>query len=123
MRKPDYELVMTAPAARLVSGLGMDDLQEKHREIAEVVGFGNLMRLVEHFGGNSIYIPQRYELYRNKMYAEILDRYDGTNIKRLATEYGISEKTVYTIVKDRLLKGSARKQLEGQLSFADIGLE
>ena len=37
MRKPDYELVMTAQAERLFSGLGMDDLQEKHRESAEVV--------------------------------------------------------------------------------------
>lgn len=121
MRQSVYN-VITAQAKKLFDGLEPDDLQENHREIADVVGFDNLIKLIEHFGGNSIYIPQKYELYRNKMYAEILDQYDGTNIKRLATDYGISEKTVYTIVKSRLLKGSEKKQLEGQLSFADIGL-
>ena len=122
MRQSGYNS-MTAQAEKIFEALEPDDLQENHREISDVVGFDNLIKLVEHFGGNSIYIPQKYDLYRNKMYADILDKYDGTNIKRLATDYGISEKTVYTIVKNRIMKGSAKKQLEGQLSFADIGLE
>lgn len=122
MRQSGYN-AMTAQTERLFDELKPDDLQENHREIADVVGFDNLIKMIEHFGGNSIYIPQKYELYRNKMYADILDKYDGTNIKRLATDYGISEKTVYTIVKSRIAKGSAKKQLEGQLTFADIGLE
>lgn len=57
------------------------------------------------------------------MYKEIIDQYDGTNVKRLATEYGVSEKTVYTIINEKLAKVSRQKQLEGQLSFADIGIE
>lgn len=122
MRQSGYN-AMTAQAEKLFDELEADDLQENHREIADVVGFSNLIRLIEHFGGNSIYIPQKYELYRNKMYSDILEKYDGTNIKRLATDYGISEKTVYTIVKNRIIKGSAKKQIEGQISFADIGLE
>lgn len=122
MRQSGYNS-MTVQAEKIFEALEPDDLQENHREISDVVGFDNLIKLVEHFGGNSIYIPQKYDLYRNKMYADISAKYDGTNIKRLATDYGISEKTVYTIVKTRLMKGSAKKQLEGQLSFADIGLE
>ena len=114
---------MTPHTERIFEDLEISDLQENHREIADVVGLDNMIKLIEHFGGNSIYIPQKYELYRTKMYAEILDQYDGTNIKRLATDYGVSEKTVYTIVKNKLLRGGEKKQLEGQLTFADIGLE
>lgn len=122
MRQSGYN-AMTFQAEKIFDALEPDDLQENHREIADVVGFDNLIKLIEHFGGNSIYIPQKYELYRFKLYATILEQYDGTNIKRLATDYGVSEKTVYTIVKNKILKGSAKKQLEGQLTFADIGLE
>lgn len=122
MRQSGYN-AMTSQAEKIFDALEPDDLQENHREIANVVGFDNLIKLIEHFGGNSIYIPQKYELYRFKLYATILEQYDGTNIKRLATDYGVSEKTVYTIVKNKILKGSAKKQLEGQLTFADIGLE
>ena len=122
MRKSGYNS-MTPHTERIFEDLEISDLQENHREIADVVGLDNMIKLIDHFGGNSIYIPQKYELYRTKMYAEILDQYDGTNIKRLATDYGVSEKTVYTIVKNKLLRGGEKKQLEGQLTFADIGLE
>ncbi|MCI9463390.1 MAG: hypothetical protein HFI48_05825 [Lachnospiraceae bacterium] len=122
MRKSGYN-EMTESAKKVFEELEPDDLQENHKEIADVVGFDNLIRLIDHFGGNQIYIPQKYELYRQKMYKEIIDQYDGTNVKRLATEYGVSEKTVYTIINEKLAKVSRQKQLEGQLSFADIGIE
>ncbi len=122
MRKSGYN-EMTESAKKVFEELEPDDLQENHKEIADVVGFDNLIRLIDHFGGNQIYIPQKYELYRQKMYKEIIDQYDGTNVKRLATEYGVSEKTVYTIINEKLTKVSRQKQLEGQLSFADIGIE
>ena len=52
----------------------------------------------------------------------ILSEYDGTNIKELAVRYNVCESTVYNIVRDKIVKGSARRQIEGQLSFADIGI-
>ena len=45
--------------------LTLDDLQDQHREYAEVIGVDNLLRLSDNFGGTSIYIPQRRELEKN----------------------------------------------------------
>ena len=39
--------------------LTLDDLQEQHRQYAEVIGIDNLLRLSDTYGGTSIYIPQR----------------------------------------------------------------
>lgn len=108
MRTSVYE-EMTARMKKLFENLCMDDLQENHKEIAETIGFDNLLKLMDCFGGNAVYIPQKYELCRLKMYSEIIEQYDGSNIKKLATDYGISQKTVYTILKTRRQKDSKKK--------------
>ena len=36
--------------------LTLDDLQEQHRQYAEVIGIDNLLRLSDTYGGTSIYI-------------------------------------------------------------------
>lgn len=114
---------MTVRTEEIFENLKVDDLEDKYKEIADIVGFENLIKLVENYAGNSVYIPQKYELYRHEMYKAILDEYDGTNIKRLATDYGISEKTVYNILRDHLFKkkkSSGKGQLEGQISLLDL---
>ncbi len=106
----------------LTGGLSMPELQEQHRIIAEAVGVDGLVKLCEHFGGSSIYIPQKKELLKNKIYSMIYQEYDGTNIKRLAVKYDVSEATVYNIVRDRLATKKGGNVL-GQTSFADMGWE
>ena len=54
-----------------IEGLTLDDLQEQHREYAQIIGLDNLLKLVDTFGGTSIYIPQKRELIKNKIYAAI----------------------------------------------------
>lgn len=107
---------------QILESLTIGDLQEQHREIAEAVGMEGLIRLTDVFGGSSIYIPQKKELVKNRVYGMILEEYDGTNIKELAVRYHVCESTVYNIVRDKIVKGSARRQIEGQMSFADIGI-
>lgn len=106
----------------LLAGLTMDDLQEQHKLIAEAVGVQGLKKLTDIFGGTALYIPQKKELVKNKVYSMILADYDGTNIRELAVAYGVSESTVYNIVRDKIVKGSAKKQIPGQMNFADIGI-
>lgn len=106
----------------ILESLRIEDLQEQHKGIAEAVGIDGLISLTDVFGGSSIYIPQKRELVKNKIYGMILEEYDGTNIKELAVRYGVCESTVYNIVRDKIVKGSARRQIEGQLSLADIGI-
>ena len=106
----------------ILESLTVDDLQEQHRGIAEAVGIAGLISLTDMFGGSSIYIPQKKELVKNRVYRNILQAYDGTYIKELAVRYNVCESTVYNIVKDKIIKGSARQQIPGQINFADIGI-
>ena len=63
--------------------LTLDDLQEQHRQYAEVIGIDNLLRLSDTYGGTSIYIPQRRELLKNRTYNAIYREFDGSNVDQL----------------------------------------
>ena len=54
-----------------VTNVRIDDLQEQHKEIAEAVGVAGLISLTDVFGGSSIYIPQRKELIKNRVYGNL----------------------------------------------------
>ena len=104
----------------LLEDLKMEDLEEQYQIIAQAVGLEGLKALCDHFGGSSIYIPQRRKLIENRRETAIYREYDGTNIKQLAARYGVSESTVYNIVRDRLVTKKGGNVL-GQTSFADMG--
>lgn len=115
---------MTVSEESLLKTLTADDLQEQHREFAEVVGMDNLIKLSRHFGGTSIYIPQKRELVKLKVYELIKNEYNGTNIKELAKKYDVSESTVYNVVRDILMRGSEKREakinIPGQMSILDM---
>ena len=106
---------------KILESLTLNDLQESHREIAEVIGVEAMVKLSKTYGGNNIYIPQSKELIKNKIYEEIYEEFDGSNLKELTVKYNVSKSTVYNIVRDKILKGSSR-QLRGQMSIADLNL-
>ena len=106
---------------KILESLTLNDLQESHREIAEVIGVEAMVKLSKTYGGNNIYIPQSKELIKNKIYEEIYEEFDGSNLKELTVKYNVSKSTVYNIVRDKILKGSSR-QLPGQMSIADLNL-
>lgn len=99
-------------------GLTLDDLQQQHREYAEVIGLDNLLKLADTFGGTSIYIPQRRELMKNKIYAAIYKEFDGSNLPELTKKYGVSKSTIYKIVQDKV--GHCSWSIPGQMSLADL---
>lgn len=105
--------------------LTLDDLQEQHRSYAEIIGLDNLLKLSDAFGGTDIYIPQRKELEKNKIYNMIYQEFDGSNLQELTQRYGVSKTTVYNIVKEKRQEISSRKKREkeilpGQMSIMDI---
>lgn len=108
---------------QLLRELTIEDLQEQHKDFAEVLGMENLIRLSEHFGGTSIYVPQRRELVKQRVYGMIRKEYDGTNIKELAGKYEVSESTVYNVVRDILMRGAEKREakynIPGQISLAE----
>ena len=98
--------------------LTLDDLQEQHREYAKIIGLDNLLRLSDAFGGSNIYIPQRKELEKNKIYDQIYREFDGSNLQELTQKYGVSKSTVYKIVGYKI--GHSSWNLPGQMSLLDL---
>lgn len=100
-----------------IEELTLDDLQEQHREYAQIIGLDNLLKLADTFGGTSIYIPQKRELIKNKVYAAIYQEFDGSNLLHLTQKYGVSKSKVYEIVQDKI--GKCRWNIPGQMSIVD----
>lgn len=105
--------------------LTLDDLQEQHREYAEVIGLDNLLKMSDYFGGQRIYIPKRRELEKKKTYKMIYEEFNGSNIAELTRKYDVCETTVYNIISDRLEEArKKRKQekekIQGQMSIMDF---
>lgn len=98
----------------------LEDLQEQHRELAEIIGIDNLLALSKHFGGMQLYIPQTDKLMKNVKYKAIMAEFDGMNIKKLAKKYDVSESTVYRLVRDQIISQSKRLP-DGQMSINDYG--
>lgn len=80
-----------------------DLLNAVYKEIADSLGMDTAMDIYRMFKGQQITFPVRF---LNPIHARrlIIDEYDGTNIKQLATKYNYSEKTVRRIVRDSLEK-------------------
>lgn len=81
----------------------LEDLNDEHREIAEIIGIKNLLTLSEYLGGMQFYIPKKDKLTKNTIYKAIMKEFDGTNIKKLASKYDVSESTVYRIIKGQVV--------------------
>ncbi|MCX4270809.1 MAG: hypothetical protein OSJ71_00955 [Acetatifactor sp.] len=100
---------------QLLRDLKMEDLEAQHREIAEVIGIENLVKLSRYFAGNPVYAPKIENLVKNRKYSLIRQEYDGTNIKMLATKYDVCESTVYNILRDMLLKGACKREAKANI--------
>lgn len=91
-------------------------LQDKHKELARIIGIDNLITLSEYYGSNPFYVPQKNNLLKIKIHRDIYSEFDGTNIKELAKKYEVSETTAYNVVRYKF------GQVEGQMSFEDFGI-
>lgn len=69
-----------------------------YQEMTELIGEQAINKLYQNFRGQQIVFPMR--LY-NKEYVvkELLERYDGANLKQLALEFGYTERYLRTLIK------------------------
>ncbi|MCI5655917.1 MAG: Mor transcription activator family protein [Candidatus Pseudoruminococcus sp.] len=76
--------------------ISLEDLSDRQREIAEIVGIENYIKLSKRFGGeDSIYIQKYSEIIKVVRNNEIRTKYnDGHNISELAKKYNLSERYV-----------------------------
>lgn len=77
-----------------------DNLVGIYKEIADSAGIETAMLMHKNFRGQQIAFPQK--LYRTDyIINEILEKYDGKNIRKLAAEYGYTERWVRKLVNER----------------------
>lgn len=74
-------------------------LNTVYKEIADNLGMDTAMDIYKMFKGQQITFPVRF-LNPARIQRIIIQEYDGTNIKALATKYNYSEKTVRRIIRD-----------------------
>lgn len=100
--------------------LELDDLREEQKQIAEVIGVENYLKLTREFGGTTIYIAKAEEIVkRNERDAKIREEFDGSNYAQLAVKYGLTEVWIRNIVSEKAAE-IRRKPIDGQMNILDF---
>ena len=69
-----------------------------YKDLAVLIGEENAKKIYKEYRGQQITFP--VEFYSKEyIYSQIIDEFDGTNLKQLATKYGYSERTIRRILK------------------------
>lgn len=76
-------------------------LNAVYKEVSEKMGMDAAMEIYRMFKGQQISFPTRF--FNPAMIRKvIIQEYDGSNVRMLATKYGYSEKTVRRMIKESL---------------------
>ncbi len=73
------------------------DLENEQRELAELLGLENYLKLVKTFGGTSIYVHKVQTLERAIRDEQLRKEFKG-NYKKLALKYGLSIRQTREII-------------------------
>ena len=97
----------------------LQDLYGVQRDIAEIIGIDNYIKLSLNFGGDNIYVQKYSEVIKIQRNAEIRNKFNGYNSGQLAKEYDLSERYVRSICAD-LIEDMRSRPPEGQISLFDV---
>ena len=100
----------------LLDMIKLEDLQGDSKDLAEIVGMSVFKKLVKYYGGSSIYVPKADWFVlpiRNKL---IIHEYNGGNSFDLSRKWGMSERRILEIVKEKSDE-LRRSPLDGQTSL------
>ncbi|MBS5794292.1 MAG: Mor transcription activator family protein [Clostridiales bacterium] len=84
-----------------IDEITIEDIDEQYRHIAERIGVEQFIELIKGLGGTSWYLPKLDKVLYRAIKRKILREYNNYNKKELALKYGISEKTVERITKEK----------------------
>lgn len=78
-----------------------EDLNGAYSELAALLGIDAVLKLHGKYRGTQLFFP--VELFsREFLTMQIVEEYNGHNIKELATKYGYTEKWVRKILKENI---------------------
>ena len=80
----------------------VDELPEKFQGLAEEIGVENVLRLMEHFEGEEVYVNKLQDSFRSFWQSRMKEehRVRKFTLPQLAHRYGVSERHVRRIVDD-----------------------
>ncbi len=99
-----------------MSGKSTPTIFPPQREVADLIGFENYLKLIDVYAAETIYIPKRDSFERIARNQRIVEEYNGDNLKALAKKYNLTTVTVRAIVDEKHREIRARP-LDGQMSF------
>ena len=78
----------------------LDDIPQELVGVASFMGIDKFIEFCNEYGGIAIYFPSKKTLFRNSRNREIINRYNGKNIKDLARAFEISEVQIRNIIRN-----------------------
>lgn len=96
----------------------LEDLYGVQKDIAELIGVDNYIKLSLNFGGDNIYIQKYSEVVKVQRNSEIRNKFNGYNSDQLAKEYNLSERYIRMICSD-LIDNIRSRPPKGQMSLFD----
>lgn len=99
----------------LWKGIELSDIPEEQRDFAELVGLDTFRKLVEMYGGSSIYICKEDAILRQKRNLAIANDFNGYNYLQLAKKYNLTERTIRDVISSVL--GERRYVTKNQVSM------
>ena len=96
----------------------IEDLYGIQKEIAELIGIDNYIKLSLHFGGDNIYVQTYSEVIKVQRNNDIRQKFNGYNSDQLAREYNLSERYIRMICAD-LIEAIRSRPPQGQMSLFD----
>lgn len=89
----------------LTDNISKDQLNGIYSDLCGLIGLENTLVIYSAFKGEQVTFPMRL-ISKDFSVQRICERYDGTNLKQLASEYGYSERWVREIIKKNEMKGA-----------------
>lgn len=86
-----------------VSNIKCEYLNGAYSELANLLGIEAVLKIHSAYRGQQITFPMQL-FSKEFLKKQIVDEYNGYNIKQLATKYGYSEKWVRQILKEHIDK-------------------
>ncbi len=84
-----------------IDKITMEDLKEEQKDLAELIGIENYIKMVKYFGGSSVYIHKADTIIKHLRDEHIVKEFTGENYKQLALKYNLTERTVREIISSR----------------------
>ena len=86
-----------------LSEIKCENLNSIYNELADLLGIDAVLKIHSAYRGQQITFP--VELFSKEFFVwQIVNEYNGYNVKQLATKFGYSEKWIRKILKDHMKK-------------------